>query len=734
MPEPKEYDDEKEWMKVCVPKLIKEGREQDQAVAVCMNMWKHKDDAPEKAVKVAGDWELDVLGVPFGSPADLDADGQYFDPKTALHQDKYPTIPAVYFHGRDPNGKPINPEYVGKATPLRVDERGAWYRVVLDKTKQLAARVWQAAKDGIARASSGSAPHLVRTNGAHIAEWPVIELSVFDMGGGRVPANRYAVALPTMKSHYLQAGISLPDITDETESETAANGGEGTPESTKQEKQMDTEKKVEGLSLEDVEARISAALKAQELKNEAAQKAAQERQAEIDAEVKKQVEAIKAEAVAGRRLPMGEAPYQAKFADTWKYDGVEPADHALVIDILRSQGKSVPAASLKSLAFKVSELKDDNTKEGREGVQYVKSAFRNSNGYEPTVDAIKAVTDPMLTTGTTDGGNWVYALYSNELWRSIRADNAIVSKIPSVQIPDGYSSEYFPIEGTDPTWYKVAEVTTSANPAPDATITASQITTPTKRQLTVAKMGARTLYSGELLEDSMIPFAAQLREQLAISGAEALEHVVIDGDTTATVANINDTNSGGGGAAGTEIFCLFDGLRHLGLVTNTDNKRAGGALDEDDYLETMWLMGTAGLAGADLAKCAFIVDPNVYKKSLMMATVKTKDVWTNATMESGVLTKLWGYSVFPSWNMHKNSTARKCNSDGEIDIDTTTNNLYGAILGVRWDQWKLGYKRRMTIETTRFANSDSWEIVALARVGMTYRDTDAASITYGLTV
>jgi hypothetical protein len=145
-------------------------------------------------------------------------------------------------------------------------------------------------------------------------------------------------------------------------------------------------------------------------------------------------------------------------------------------------------------------------------------------------------------------------------------------------------------------------------------------------------------------------------------------------------------------------------------------------------------MGTAGLAGADLAKCAFITDPNVYKKSLMLASVKTKDVWANATMESGVLTKLWGYNVYPSWNMHRNSATRKCDSAGEIDIDTVANNAYGAILGVRWDQWKLGYKRQMTMETTRFANSDSWEIVALARWGMKYRDTEAAAITYGLIV
>jgi hypothetical protein len=300
-----------------------------------------------------------------------------------------------------------------------------------------------------------------------------------------------------------------------------------------------------------------------------------------------------------------------------------------------------------------------------------------------------------------------------------------------VQIPDGYSSAYFPIEGTDPTWYHVAEVTTSANPAPDATVTASQITTPTKIQLTVNKMGARSLYSGELDEDSMIPYAAQLREQLALSGAEVMEAIVINGDTSADATNINHTN---GAAGGTEYFTLLDGFRHLPIVTNTDNKRAGGALTEDDYLETMWLMGAAGMAGADLAKCSFIIDPNIYKASLKMATVKTKDVWTNATMESGILTKLWGYDIFPSWNFASESTTRKTNSAGEVDEVTAANNLYGCILGVRWDQWKLGYKRRMTIETTRFANSDSWEIVALARWGLVYRDTDASALTYGLTV
>ena len=40
MPKPKPSSETRsEWMTRCVPVLIDEGREQDQAVAICSNMW-----------------------------------------------------------------------------------------------------------------------------------------------------------------------------------------------------------------------------------------------------------------------------------------------------------------------------------------------------------------------------------------------------------------------------------------------------------------------------------------------------------------------------------------------------------------------------------------------------------------------------------------------------------------------------------------------------------------------
>jgi len=40
----------------------------------------------------------------------------------------------------------------------------------------------------------------------------------------------------------------------------------------------------------------------------------------------------------------------------------------------------------------------------------------------------------------------------------------------------------------------------------------------------------------------------------------------------------------------------------------------------------------------------------------------------------------------------------------------------------------------MTIETQRIPESDATQIVALARWGLGYRDTDASAISYNLTV
>ena len=692
------------------------------------------------AVKAVGEWTLDVLGIPFGGPiGGKDRDGEYFSPATNIHEDKYPLPPVVYYHGMDPDGVPMgDPAFIGKTISMEKRTDGVWYRVILDKANELAQRVWEAAKEGKARASSGSVYHMIRkARDGHILHWAVNELSLLDAGGRRQPINNYAVAIPALKALYEQAGIELPEISD-PEANSGAGGslaeagsddGEGDTNNLskqiiernvlmdeKEKQALEAAAKAAGRA--EVEAEITAAkARADELEAAKADavKAYQE-QAEADAKAAEEL------AAKSRRLP--DNVTIAKNSDLWKYDNLTPEDQAVMVGVLQSAkqgGTSRNGASnsaLKALAVK---LNEDKSRVGEMGRQAMKAAGMKADEIQQQ-------------DLTSYGDEWVGVAYSQALWEAIRAGTFVAANMPSIEVPAGHESITIPLESGDPTFYKVAEATaTQTSGWPNTTITSSQMGT-AKKSLTLAKMGARVLWSGELEEDSLIPFVAQLRAQLEKAGAEQLEHAIVDGDTaTAASTNINDIGNTAA-QGGTELHLLFNGFRKSALVTTTANSRSGGALTPEDFLETLKLMGAAGVNAYDMTKVAFIVDPNVYWKALELPEVKTRDVFAIPTIENGVLTGIYGYKLHRSHFMHFKSAVRKANTSGKVDQTTVGNNTTGSILAVRWDQWLMGYRRRMTMETTRIARADVTEIVALARLGLAQRDTEASAITYGLTV
>lgn len=175
-----------------------------------------------------GEWILDVLGVPFGGPYNgRDSYDTLFDEHTNLREDRYPGgIPAVYYHGLDEDGQPSGePEYIGLAKFAGKKKEGAWYKVILDKASEYARKVWEAAKAGMAAASSGTISHLawIDENG-HVDEWPVAELSCFDVTETQRPANPYAVVLPAARAIYQRAGLEFPAIPNDAP-QTLLRGG-----------------------------------------------------------------------------------------------------------------------------------------------------------------------------------------------------------------------------------------------------------------------------------------------------------------------------------------------------------------------------------------------------------------------------------------------------------------------------------------------------------------------------
>lgn len=484
---------------------------------------------------------------------------------------------------------------------------------------------------------------------------------------------------------------------------------------------------------------METALKEERERRETERLAAEAEQKRIDDAVAAALKTQAKEFAKTRRLPDAAqhnatvAPYVTAFHDTRKYDRLSLEDQAFlcgVLDAARKSGRSqtgVTESALKALAIKIAE---DKSKLGDAARADLKAA-----GLDPqdVVNATKA-NELDYSTQSGFGDEWVGVEYSRRIWEAIRAGTFVAQKLPSVEVPQGTESITIPLEAADMTWYTVAQTTDidGTTKRPNATVTASKLATSNK-SLTVNKMGARTVYSGEMDEDSLIPWASQLRTQLEKSGAQSLEVAIIDGDTAAGAsANINNI---AGTPGATDLYLLFNGFRKSPLVTTTSNSRsASGGLVDTDFLETLKLMGIAGLNAADAGAVGFIVDANVNWKIMALTSVKTRDVFTNATLENGMLKGIWGYPVYVSYYMHASSTSLKANTAGKVDQNTQGNNTTGSILAVRWDQWLLGYKRRMTIEVQRFADADANQIVAIARVGLAQRDTEASAISYNVGV
>lgn len=481
-----------------------------------------------------------------------------------------------------------------------------------------------------------------------------------------------------------------------------------------------------------IAAGVKAALEEQRQADADAAKAKQELQQRIDAAVKAARTQWDADAAKANRLPggwdEGQAPTQRRFADTAKFDGLSAEDTAFLIGVVNATGQHASAAAYKAAYIKLAEGKDANAGE----VQHaMKMAGVNPADF---LDAAKA-NELMHTTQAGAGDEWVGLTYSNRLWQVVRDPVRIVSMIPEIIIPQGSEGVYDPLEGADPIFYRVAETTglDATTGRPNATVPASK--PGTDRVLhTATKIGGRVVWSGEMEETSLIPMMSGdggLRAKMEVASAEALEHAVIDGDAAlAATTNINLIS----GTPTTQVYTAFDGVRKLALITNAANSRsAGGALADTDFLETLKLMGVAGLLGADMQKTILLIDPNVRWKVLTITSIKTRDVFLNATIENGEFAGIWGYKVYTSYQMHKASAKRMANAAGKVDA-TEANNTTGAILGVRPDQWKLARKRRATIETSRWIESDANQIVVMLSAGLKPRDTEAAAITYNVGV
>jgi hypothetical protein len=283
-----------------------------------------------------------------------------------------------------------------------------------------------------------------------------------------------------------------------------------------------------------------------------------------------------------------------------------------------------------------------------------------------------------------------------------------------------------PIETTDPTVYFVPETTDAAqlvygtgNP-----ITLSKIGS-NKIQMNAKKLALRVSWSSELNEDSLIPVIANYRRQSLRAMQNAIDNVLVNGDT-ATGASVNVNLIDGTPTTGTK-YLAFNGVRKYALVTNTSQAKDGAGAPTLPLLRVARFL-LNGAYAIQPRNCAWIVDDSVYAKLLNLPEFATMDkAGPNATNLTGQVGVIDGVPVFATAELGLTQASGKISG-------TPANNTKGQAICVFRPGWMIGYRRQVqaTVEYVSFA--DAYHLIVTARLTLVNFDNQSASILYNLSV
>lgn len=717
-----------------------------------------------------GEWLLDVLGVPFGGPFDgKDSQGEFFDDATELWLDKIGARAIVHYHGFDLNGNPTNPEIIGTELGYEKKADGIWFKVLLDKTNETAKSLWQSAKNGFVKASSGALNHLVRpltrkervAQGGHIDIWPMGELSLVDTSKGINPINSYAVALPALRATFKAANIPLPSIF--TEGQGTEMPGAETLDSSEGEVLIKSKEQpiMSDKSTPLTEERILQLLDERDKRKEAeaAQKAleakaakADELQAELDALKAEKAEAEKEATKAGagkqqiKRLanPVPETPDSPDNPDITvysKWDGFDLVSLGMAWDMLKAVKSNRPLELYRAMHAQAH-------KKARAGDFFKTNIVRNQRGeivreFNPdeTSTAVKAVlrinpmqfgedafkSNELHGSDVVDGGDeWVPVLWSAEMWDLVRNEAKVMSRFRQVEVA-GESLTIPTLEGKT-TVYKVAQTDSESELAFASTPAVSSKITTGNTTLTPVKNMAWVIWTGELDEDSIVPILSTLQMTMQKDIMETIDNILISGDTDTSSSNISD--NGNGAIATTWHLLTTNGLRDYALGNSNASDR--GALTADDFLTVMGLLGTNGAYALDPEKLFWVCDPGTYRTTLALGEALTRDKNSAATIESGRIMRMYGSDFFTSDQFALTDTSGYINNSGG-------SNTKGSFLLVRPDRWVIGFSRRIRIESPARGAAeivaDANHLVASYRFDFkTHSGGEGAALGYNITV
>lgn len=349
---------------------------------------------------------------------------------------------------------------------------------------------------------------------------------------------------------------------------------------------------------------------------------------------------------------------------------------------------------------------------GRDRALAAKGAFELTGAYQAAQRA-------MDTAESGYGAELIGAQYVGDLWEAARPESRVMGLVDTFEMTA--PSAYLPVEVDFPEMLFVSESTTY-NASNYATVkTGSQ-----RVQVDAKKFVIHQMWSGEMDEDSIIPFVPFLRRQQQLSVAYYGDSLVLNGDTTnAATGNINLDDAD---PADTKHYLALDGLRHAGIVDNTANKSdLAGPITFAALLNARGRLRDATNKvdwghPSDPNDLVYVADPDTADKIALLDEFITVDkMGQNATVLTGQQGRVGQHPLISSIALPKTE------ADGKVS-NTAGNNTKGQVVDFNRRGFKIGWRRRVKTETERIPATDQTRIVSSLRLGLgRFTPTGAAS-------
>ena len=334
--------------------------------------------------------------------------------------------------------------------------------------------------------------------------------------------------------------------------------------------------------------------------------------------------------------------------------------------------------------------------------------------------AYQAAVRAMDTAESGYGSQLVGAQYVGDLWEAARPESRVLALFDMFEMTA--PTAYLPVEADLPEMLYVSENTSATSSDYSTDKSGSN-----RVQVDAKKFVIHQVWSGEMEEDSIIPYLPFLRRQAMLSLAHYGDSLVINGDTTnAGTGNVNLDDAD---PADTKHYLAADGLRHAVIVDNTDNgtDHSGAALS---------YAGLTGLRGL-MVDSTYLMDWGHPTRPEDL--VYLMDVWTAdevaeldevitvdkygpaATILTGEVSRIGRNPMIATMAMGKTE------ADGKIST-TAGNNTLGQALAVNRRGLKVGWRRRVKVETERLPGRDQTRLIHSLRIGLgRFSPTGAAS-------